>query len=75
MRMNKSNSANVQYGVPVAKRQAARRAEAGRRCEVPECGTVLSTYNASPTCWLHTTATRRHPLAPTIDTVSPVIGR
>jgi hypothetical protein len=70
--MNKSNSASVQYGVPVAKARAAQRAEAGRRCEVPKCETVLSTYNASPTCWLHTTATRRHPLEPV---VSPIIGR
>jgi hypothetical protein len=65
--MNKSNSASVQYGVPVGGKHAAKRSEAGRRCDVSGCLTVLSTYNASPTCWLHTTATRRLPLAPTTD--------
>jgi hypothetical protein len=66
--MNKSNSASVQYGVPASK-HAAKRSQAGRRCEVPGCVTVLSTYNASPACWLHATATPRHALAPTIDPV------
>jgi hypothetical protein len=28
---------------------------------------VLSTYNTSTTCWLHTTATKRHALAPTTE--------
>jgi hypothetical protein len=65
--MKRSNSSTVQYGVPVASRQAARRSEAGRLCEVINCETVLSTYNASTTCWLHTTATRRHALAPSTD--------
>ena len=65
--MNRSNSSTVQYGVPVASKQAAKRAQAGRQCEVPGCATLLSTYNSSATCWLHTTATRRHALAPTTD--------
>jgi hypothetical protein len=67
--MNRSNSNSVQYGVPLASKQAMRREQAGRRCEVPTCVTVLSTYNTSTTCWLHTTATRRHALAPTADPV------
>ncbi|MFL5789964.1 MAG: hypothetical protein ACJ76A_00530 [Actinomycetota bacterium] len=65
--MKRSNSSTVQYGVPVASKQAERRAKAGRSCEVTNCVTVLSTYNTSTTCWLHTTATRRHALAPSVD--------
>ena len=67
--MNGSNNGSVQYGSPTAAKQASKRPRAGRRCEIPGCVTLLSTYNASTTCWLHTTATRRHPLAPT-DTSS-----
>jgi hypothetical protein len=63
--MNRTNSNNVQYGVPLASKQAVHRERTGRRCEVLSCDTVLSTYNTSTTCWLHTTATRRHALAPT----------
>jgi hypothetical protein len=65
--MKRSNSPAVEYGVPVASKQASRRAEAGRRCAVASCTTLLSTYNASTTCWLHTTATPKHPLAPSTD--------
>ena len=36
---------------------------AGRTCNYPACTTVLSTYNVSPTCWLHTTAVTRPPLS------------
>ena len=38
------------------------RPEKGRRCADPGCTTVLSTYNASPTCYLHTMPVRRHAL-------------
>jgi len=65
--MNRTNSASVQYGAPVASKSAAKRSKAGRNCEMPGCATLLSTYNASSTCWLHTTATPRHPLSPTIE--------
>jgi hypothetical protein len=65
--MNRSNSNSVQYGVPLANKQALHRERAGRRCEVAACETVLSTYNTSTACWLHTTATRRHALAPTTE--------
>jgi len=67
--MNRSSSSNVQYGVPVANKQAVRRAQAGRLCEFPACEPVLSTYNSSTTCWLHTTATPRHPLAPNAEPI------
>jgi hypothetical protein len=36
---------------------------AGRTCDHPGCTTVLSTYNASFTCWLHTSAITRPPLS------------
>lgn len=42
--------------------KSVERAEKGRRCAAPECQTVLSTYNRSTTCYLHTSPTRRHPL-------------
>ena len=60
--MNRTNSAEVRYGAPSASKQAASRAKAGRRCEVASCGTVLSTYNAATTCWLHSSPTHRHAL-------------
>jgi hypothetical protein len=63
--MNGSNNGTVQYGVPVAAKQADKRPRAGRRCAFGGCVTLLSTYNSSPTCWLHTTAVPRHPLAST----------
>ena len=65
--MTRSNSTTVQYGVPIPAKHASKRPRAGRACEVPGCPTLLSTYNASTTCWQHTTAIRRHPLAPTSD--------
>jgi hypothetical protein len=65
--MNRSSSSSVQYGAPQASKQATRRERAGRLCEFPGCETVLSTYNSSATCWLHTAATPRHPLAPDAD--------
>jgi hypothetical protein len=61
--MNGSNNGTVQYGVPIPAKQASTRPRAGRECEVGGCVTLLSTYNPSTTCWLHTTATTRHPLA------------
>ncbi|HEX3301136.1 MAG TPA: hypothetical protein VHW68_13650 [Actinomycetota bacterium] len=67
--MNRSNSSSVQYGVPQTGKQALRREPAGRRCAFPACETVLSTYNTSPTCWVHTTATPRHPLAPSTNPI------
>ena len=34
----------------------------GRQCEAPGCSTVLSTYNRSRTCYLHTMPEYRHAL-------------
>jgi hypothetical protein len=67
--MNRSNSSNVQYGAPQTGKQATHREPAGRRCAFPGCETLLSTYNASATCWFHTAATPRHPLAPNTDPI------
>ena len=62
-RMNRTNSADVRYGTPQSGKGSAVKAAAGRRCEVAGCGTVLSTYNASPTCWVHSRPQYRHALA------------
>ena len=35
----------------------------GRRCCEPECTTVISVYNPSDRCWLHSPPARRLPLA------------
>ena len=62
-RMNRANSATVQYGTPGSGKDAASRPQAGRRCEATGCTTVLSTYNAATTCWLHSAPNPRHALA------------
>jgi hypothetical protein len=62
--MNRTNSAEVRYGPPAKGKEAASRARTGRQCEVAGCGTVLSTYNSATTCWLHSSPTHRHALAP-----------
>lgn len=51
----------VQFGTPERGRSKAK-AERGRLCEAAGCATVLSTYNVSTTCWLHTDASFKHPL-------------
>lgn len=54
----------VQYGPPKhGKGMVVRRLDP-RRCEAEGCPTILSTYNASATCWLHTGPSIRHPLYP-----------
>jgi len=50
----------VEYG-PASPTKAARRSAKGRSCEQIGCTTVLSVYNESPTCWLHTAPSRRRP--------------
>ncbi len=50
----------VEYGTPT--RASGTRSEKGRRCAAPDCPTVLSTYNRSATCYLHSEPTRRHAL-------------
>ncbi|CAN5682378.1 hypothetical protein BH18ACT17_BH18ACT17_12360 [soil metagenome] len=53
----------VQYGPPGTGKSAVARSSGGRLCAEPMCTTVLSTYNASSTCWLHTGPAPKHPLA------------
>ena len=50
------------FGAPASGKGPASRPEKGRECEEPGCATVLSTYNRSTTCYLHTAPTRRHAL-------------
>ena len=61
--MNGSTNGTVHYGAAIPAKHASKRPRAGRACEVPGCVTLLSTYNSSTRCWLHSTAVRRHPLA------------
>jgi hypothetical protein len=51
---------DVVFGSP--DRGAEPRLEKGRRCAAPGCTTLLSTYNRSLTCYLHTAPTYRHAL-------------
>ena len=44
---------DVQFGIPERKLAVVRSAY-GRVCDRSGCSTVLSTYNASPSCWMHT---------------------
>ncbi|MEX1264817.1 MAG: hypothetical protein WEE66_12960 [Actinomycetota bacterium] len=53
----------VHYGPPGSGKGMVTRSSQGRHCEEPGCTTVLSTYNASSTCWLHTGPALKHPLA------------
>jgi hypothetical protein len=52
----------VLFGPPERGKDAASRSIPGRLCAVGECPTVLSTYNPSITCWLHSSPSYRHPL-------------
>jgi hypothetical protein len=49
----------VQLGTPERGKGAKSRAAFGRHCDFPGCQTVLSTYNASTSCWLHTPPSHR----------------
>jgi len=73
--MNRANAADVQYGTPTAKKGSQSRPPAGRRCAASGCETVLSTYNSALTCWLHSSATTRHALAPRWTPARPDLGR
>lgn len=58
-----TRGADVQIGPPVRGKEHSSRPAKGRCCSEPGCSTILSTYNASPTCYLHTAPAYRHPLA------------
>jgi hypothetical protein len=53
----------AQFGTPTKTRDAPARSVKGRHCAEAGCLTVLSTYNPSATCWLHSAPSTRHPLA------------
>lgn len=55
-------SSDVLLGTPERGKRSVAREEKGRRCAALGCGTVLSTYNRSATCFVHTAPTRRPPL-------------
>jgi hypothetical protein len=55
-------SSDVLLGTPERGKGSASRPEKGRMCAEPGCRTVLSTYNRSATCYLHTEPRRRHAL-------------
>jgi hypothetical protein len=51
----------IEYG-SASPGKAQRRSAKGRACEHPGCTTVLSVYNESPTCWLHSAPSVRRPV-------------
>lgn len=53
----------TEFGPPVRGKASSDRSARGRLCAEDGCTTVLSTYNSSDVCWLHTQATYRHPLS------------
>ena len=59
--MSVKHTVATRYGPPG--KGAHAKADGSRRCADAGCTTILSTYNASPTCYLHTQPTLRHPLA------------
>jgi hypothetical protein len=55
-------SSGIVFGAPDRGKGSPRRVGRGRRCTEPGCDTVLSTYNPSQTCYLHTMPTMAPPL-------------
>lgn len=60
-----SSGGTAKLGTPDRGKGASSRPQRGRICDQDGCATVLSTYNSSGTCWLHTQPTTRHSLART----------
>ena len=54
--------AGTRFGAPERGRDASSRSPRGRRCAEAGCATILSTYNRSTTCYLHTAPEYRHAL-------------
>jgi hypothetical protein len=57
-----TGSSHVRFGVPDRGKESSSRGSKGRPCAEPGCTTVLSTYNESDRCWLHSPPSYRHPL-------------
>ncbi len=51
----------IEYG-SASPGKAQRRCAKGRSCEHAGCTTVLSVYNESPTCWVHSAPSIRRPV-------------
>ena len=60
--MARVNERGVRFGPPDGGKGSPARSVRGRPCDHPGCLTVLSTYNASSTCWLHAIPSYRHTL-------------
>lgn len=60
--MAKVGERGVLFGAPDRGKHSPVRTGSGRPCDFPDCPTVLSTYNSSNTCWLHTDPSYRHAL-------------
>ncbi len=58
----RSGRSNMLIGLPEKGRGTESRHAAGRTCSREGCSTILSTYNRSTTCWLHTQPAFLHPL-------------
>lgn len=68
-------SAGVEFGPPQRGRDATSREARGRRCEAPGCSTVLSTYNRSRTCYLHTKPTEAAEARRPVEALEALRGR
>jgi len=55
-------SSGVVFGTPERGKGSPTKAQSGRQCVEPGCGTVLSTYNRSMKCYLHTMPVMAPPL-------------
>jgi hypothetical protein len=60
--MRQARTERIALGAPDKGKGSDTRPARGRACASPGCSTVLSTYNTSATCWLHSTPTPRHAL-------------
>jgi len=61
--MGPSIRSGTQIGAPDRGKETTSRPASGRVCEASGCSTILSTYNKSETCGIHTDPVFRHPLA------------
>jgi len=60
--MVRTGDKGTQFGAPARGKDASSRSARGRVCVEPGCDSVLSTYNAAPTCWMDEAPALRHPL-------------
>jgi hypothetical protein len=56
-------TARVSYGTPQHGKESPTRASRDRCCAFEGCSTILSTYNTSSACWVHTEPSMRPPLS------------